>query len=256
MDTVARMRLELSSTAENMTVVRQSLGGMAEAIGLGQVEFNDTLTAVTEACNNVVVHAYRGGEGPLAVELLASRRELVVTVRDWGIGLTIDGAPHSEPAIDGASHSEPASDGDHELGGLGLPVIRALAAEALWSEPAGGGTEVRMRFSTPPLAWQGADEASDLAETAAIGLDRLAKSIVVAVAPVAVARTVLPRVMRAMASRARFSVERHADVQRVGSTLLGESANWSASTGVHAQLVADRESLEVAIGPLAEVAAC
>jgi serine/threonine-protein kinase RsbW len=239
-DQAARIRLGLSSRAENVTVVRQALSGFADATGLADGNLNDIGTAVTEACNNASVHAYGGGDGPLDVELLAWDGTMVVTVRDRGVGLTLDdGSPAQFP-----------SDVDGELAGIGVPAIKALARTVRWSEPAGGGTQVEMTFSTGPLAWEGSGLGDGFRESFAGESDGLADAIDVAMAPVSVARRVLPRLLRVMASRAQFSVEKHADVQRVATVVLGaEEASW-ISRSVQARLVAGRDSLEVAIGPV------
>jgi len=52
------VRLTLPAVAENVAVVRQALTGMTEALGIGPGVLADMKTAVSEACNNVVVHAY------------------------------------------------------------------------------------------------------------------------------------------------------------------------------------------------------
>ena len=44
-------------------LVRQVLAGIAEAIDLDAKDIYEISVAVTEACNNVVVHAYRGDAG-------------------------------------------------------------------------------------------------------------------------------------------------------------------------------------------------
>ncbi len=223
-------------------MVRQALSGFADATGLADGDLNDIATAVTEACNNASVHAYGGGDGPLDVELLALEGIMVVTVRDRGVGLALDdGSPAQFP-----------SDVDGELAGIGVPSIKALARTVRWSETAGGGTQVEMTFSTGSLVWEGSGFSDGLREPFAGEPDLLAGAIDVAMAPVSVARRVLPRLLRVMASRAQFSVEKHADVQRVAAAMLGaEEAIW-ISRSVQARLVADRDSLEVAIGPLSE----
>lgn len=251
-DQTAHVRLELSSRAENVPVVRQALSGLADATGLSPADLNDIGTAVTEACNNASVHAYGDGEGPLEVELLARDATMVVTVRDRGVGL----------ALDGSTPVEFPSFVDGELAGIGVPSIKALARTASWSEPAGGGTEVEMTFSTGSLAWEDIGPGYAFAEPFPEP-GRFAEAIEVGMAPLSVAQGVLPRLLRVMAARAHFSIDRHADVQRVGSVvLLADPSMWSAS-GVHARLVARGDSLEVAVGPLSEedvasvaVAAC
>jgi anti-sigma regulatory factor (Ser/Thr protein kinase) len=241
-DHAARIRLGLSSRAENVTAVRQALSGFADATGLAAGNLDDIGAAVTEACNNASAHAYGVGDGPLDVELLAWDGTMVVTVRDRGVGLALDdGLPVEFP-----------SDVDGELAGIGVPSIKALTRTARWSEPAGGGTQVEMTFSTGPLAWEGSGSnlGDGFRESFAGDSDGLADAIDVAIAPVSVARGVLPRLLRVMASRAQFSVERHADVQRIAAVVLrADTASW-ISRSVQARLVAGRDSLEVAIGPM------
>jgi serine/threonine-protein kinase RsbW len=239
-DQAARIRLGLSSRAENVMVVRQALSGFADATGLASGELSDIGTAVTEACNNASVHAYDGGEGPLSVELEAWNATMVVTVRDRGVGVALDaGSPAQFP-----------SDVDGELAGIGVPAIKALAKAVRWSEPPDGGTEVQMTFSTGPLSWEGAGAHDGFLEPFADQLDGRADTIEVGMAPVSVARRVLPRLLRVMASRAQFSVERHANVQSVAAAVLGaETASW-LSYGIQARLAAGHGSLEVAIGPV------
>src|SRR5450755_716724 len=83
------IRLSLSNRPENVMLVRQMLAGVAEAVDLEAGDLNDISTAVTEACNNVVLHAYGGDEGPLEVELYAGPAAIEVVVRDHGTGLRV-----------------------------------------------------------------------------------------------------------------------------------------------------------------------
>ena len=55
----------LPAKAENVAVVRHALAGLAEEIGMDEPGIADLKTVVTEACMNVVVHAYEGEPGPL-----------------------------------------------------------------------------------------------------------------------------------------------------------------------------------------------
>jgi serine/threonine-protein kinase RsbW len=244
-DQAAQVRLELSSRAENVAVVRQALSGLADATGLSPADLNDIGTAVTEACNNVSVHAYDGREGPLEVQLFAGDTTTVVTVRDRGVGgVGLE--------LDGGARVEFPSNVDGELARIGVPSIKALASSARWSEPADGGTKVEMTFSTGSLAWEDVGSGYALAELFFPEPRRFTETIEVGMAPLSIAQGVLPRLLRAMAARAHFSIERHADVQRVGSAvLLADPSMWSAA-GVHARLVTGIDSLEIAVGPLSE----
>ena len=51
--------MSLPARAENVAVVRHALAGLAEQIGMDEPGIADLKTVVTEACMNVVVHAYR-----------------------------------------------------------------------------------------------------------------------------------------------------------------------------------------------------
>ena len=78
------VRLTMPARAEGVGVVRQALAGMADALAFDAAVVADMKMAVTEACTNVVVHAYDGEEGTLEVEMLADDDALTIVVRDWG----------------------------------------------------------------------------------------------------------------------------------------------------------------------------
>jgi anti-sigma regulatory factor (Ser/Thr protein kinase) len=84
--------------------------------------------AVTEACANVVRHAYPGDPGPLDVGVSVGRRTITVEVRDSGVGV--------------AGDREPPGEGG---GGLGLPLIDLLA-DRVEITPRRPGTSVSMTF--------------------------------------------------------------------------------------------------------------
>ena len=65
----AWVRLELTSRPEAARLVRSMSSAAGEALGFDPELLADVNTAVTEACNNVIVHAYRDWPGPMAVEI-------------------------------------------------------------------------------------------------------------------------------------------------------------------------------------------
>jgi serine/threonine-protein kinase RsbW len=228
------VRLSLSNRAENVLLVRQALSGLAEAVGLDPIALNDVSTAVTEACNNVVLHAYAGVEGPLEVELAMTASGLDATVRDHGAGL--------EPGVTAA---------EEVSGGIGLPVIQALSDTVEFRDAPGGGTEVAMHFEasvSQPLE-QDAD-GEDGAALEAIDHGVPGDVTVMTVGPTSVARGVVPRVLSTLAARAYFSTDRISDTQLLADALVahadGSSCSGHLSVGVS---VAPRH-LEIRIGPL------
>jgi serine/threonine-protein kinase RsbW len=119
--------LSMPARAEHVAVVRQVVGALASAVGLDETGVDDVKLAVTEACTNVVRHAYRDAEGRLEVTLAADDGRLVVTVADHGRGIAR-----------AAAHDDST--------GLGLPLMRTLAAEFEVTDIPDDGTQVRMAF--------------------------------------------------------------------------------------------------------------
>jgi anti-sigma regulatory factor (Ser/Thr protein kinase) len=122
------VRLTLPARPENVAVVRHVLGAFAHSLGLSAELIEDLRLAITEACTNVVRHAY-AGQDPGAVEIsIRPQDELVyVTVADRGRGI-------------GASV-------DTSGPGLGLPLIAAVADSVDITPVPGGGSRVAMTFA-------------------------------------------------------------------------------------------------------------
>jgi serine/threonine-protein kinase RsbW len=81
--------LELPALAENLALVRAAVAERAEAYGVCGPLVADLKTVVSEACANVVLHAYVGvaDPGPLEVEMTREPAQVKVVVRDRGVGL-------------------------------------------------------------------------------------------------------------------------------------------------------------------------
>jgi serine/threonine-protein kinase RsbW len=126
------MRLSLPAKARNIAVVRRALEAIAEELALPRRLVEDMRLAVTEACTNVVRHAYTGAEADdasaLRVELLPHARGMRVIVEDRGRGF-------------GPS---PDSGGP----GRGLPLIATLTSQLEVSHGSGHrGSRIAMSFA-------------------------------------------------------------------------------------------------------------
>jgi anti-sigma regulatory factor (Ser/Thr protein kinase) len=121
------LELKLPARAENVAVVRHAFGGLAEALSVDEQTLADIKLAVTEACTNVVIHAYEPHEdGSLEVDASIRDRRLKVVIRDRGRGIV----------------PRPDSPGL----GLGLPLIATLAESLELGKDEQDNTEVRMTF--------------------------------------------------------------------------------------------------------------
>jgi serine/threonine-protein kinase RsbW len=227
------VRLELDSRPETLTLVRGVLAGVAELIGLDPELLDDLKTAVSEACNNVVVHAYDGGPGPLGVRLYIETAAIEVVVEDHGRGLP------------------PMTPGDESIRGVGLSVIRALAAQAEFRARPGGGTEVRMSFDgqrdgKPLFHLPGQPGGDDH------GAPWLSGDAVVSLSPVSLLGGVLGRISRALAARARFSLDRFSDVYLVTDAIAAHAGRAADGPRLQFAISAEPQRLELTIGPFVQ----
>jgi anti-sigma regulatory factor (Ser/Thr protein kinase) len=118
--------LTLPARAENVAVVRHAFGGLGDALAIDDQVLADVKLAVTEACTNVVVHAYPEGDGPMEITAALTEERLAIAVRDEGRGML----PRADsPGL-----------------GLGLPLIATLAETLELGRGEGDKTEVRMTF--------------------------------------------------------------------------------------------------------------
>jgi serine/threonine-protein kinase RsbW len=125
--TTPDMELALPARAANIAVVRHAFGALGEAFAVDEQILSNIRLAVTEACTNVVVHAYPDGhEGMLEILATLQEEKLVVVVRDEGPGI---GPRPDSPGL-----------------GLGLPLIVSLTESVLLGRDADERTEVRMTF--------------------------------------------------------------------------------------------------------------
>src|SRR3954452_10227906 len=81
------LQITLPARAENVAVVRHAFGGLGEALDVPDQTLSDIKLAVTEACTNVVIHAYPDGAGPMEVDATIGDDRLSIVVRDEGRGM-------------------------------------------------------------------------------------------------------------------------------------------------------------------------
>jgi anti-sigma regulatory factor (Ser/Thr protein kinase) len=229
--------------------------GLGHALAWETELIDDLKTAVTEACNNVVLHAYGDDVGKLVLRVDVEREWIEVIVCDQGEGL------HGVASGDDHLH-------------VGLPVISSLAERAEFLSPPDGGTEVRMFFRTragraPEPAepdpegqrgW-GPDPATlsqmlgswtaDSMPTL-IGEDKLLQGDVVGVVfPATLLGPALGRLVRALAAGNHFRLDRFSGLRVLTDTL---GAHARAAAGDHRlafALAATDRRLELSAGPFA-----
>src|ERR1700750_3414694 len=216
------VRLELTSRPEAARIVRSMASAAGDALGFDPELLADVNTAVTEACNNVILHAYGDGPGPMSVELGIGRSGVEARVRDNGRAI--------RPEVS-------------EQDGLkvGVALISALADRAEFVNAPDGGTEVRLSFRSPiestRTPWPHVRQEGDGSSFSAQLHSGLNGDVVLTVSPVALLVPLLGRIGRALAPTAGFSLQRCADVYVLSDVL-----------GAHAERAAETSSISVALG--------
>ena len=235
-----RVRLELTSRPEAARLVRSMSTAAGEALGFDPELLSDVNTAVSEACNNVIQHAYGDEPGPFYVDFALTTGGLEVRIRDHGRGIR-----QAAPEHDGLK--------------VGLALMSAVADRAEFVRVPEGGTEVRLCFrgasggsgASGAPSRRASHTAGDPTQVWGARLPSgLSGDVVLTVSPVELLGPVLGRIGRALAPSAGFSLDRCADVYLVTDALgahaerAAESASISVALGAHDQL------LEFAVAPL------
>ncbi len=222
------VQLELQSRPESVAIVRAMLAGTSEQLDFGAELLADLKTAVSEACNNVVMHAYGERVGPMRVRLQATEASVQVIVADRGGGI-------DEAQLD----LEPA--------GVGIPVMRALTADARFVSVPGSGTEVQLLFVAGghPERWMSGEHPEPDGRP-----DGVQGDILVTVSPVSLLSGILGRIAGCVAAEAHFSIDRYADLYLVSDGLAAHARDHASGGAVTAALAARPREIDLVVGPL------
>jgi anti-sigma regulatory factor (Ser/Thr protein kinase) len=179
----------------------------------------------------VVLHAYGGHEGPLAVEITIVRDGLDVVVRDHGIGI----GPREV-------------DDNHPGRGIGLIVIEALADSCELRAPdVGHGLEVVMRFAVPVAPeLPRLTVKEDFQQTTIDATD----AIEVAIAPWRLSAPIFDRLVTGLAARAGFSIDRLSDVQLVVDALTARLKRAVVDDRIRLTARTRERGVELRVSPL------
>jgi anti-sigma regulatory factor (Ser/Thr protein kinase) len=218
--------MRLPAKAENVAVVRHAISGMAERLGMDEDGLADLKTVVTEACMNVVVHAYSNGVGPLEVKAEPDSEGLTVCVRDSGSGIS------------------PQADSERSSLKLGLSLIAALSSSFSISGELGRGTEVKMRV---PLRGGGANGAGGEVE-----LVPEPSGAEVTVGRAELLEPVLARMVGALVARRDLSIDRVSDAVLVTDAIADAAPDRFADGCVRLGLDESAEGIELRLGPMEE----
>lgn len=234
--TGAEVQLRLPAKPENVALVRQALSGIGDVMQVEPTLLADIKTAVTEACNNVVLHAYEDDDGTLEVEAAPDRERVVIVVRDFGNGML------PRPA-----------DPDEASPGLGLPLIAALSDRFEISGGGDRGIEVRMVFMLDEDGEAAARvNGSAGGEAPDPPTDRSVQAAGVAILPGPFMAPVLGRLTAMLAARADFSLDRLSDAVLVTDAISANVSPCISGRFVDVTFQDGDHKIDLRVGPLVE----
>lgn len=226
------LQISLPARAENVAVVRHAIAGLAEQVGMDEAATADLKTVVTEACMNVVVHAYPEGDiGLLEVEATPDEGGLTVAVRDFGRGIS------PRPGVDRPSLR------------IGLALIAALSSSF---EIRGGteqGTEIRMHL---PLASRPIPEDGEPGRPESPPVPEATE---LRVGPPKLVGPVLSRALTALAARHEITVDRISDAMLLADQISAAAPRGFADGHVRLSIVDRPAGVELKVGPMESGAA-
>jgi serine/threonine-protein kinase RsbW len=135
--------LSIPSDASYVRVVRLAVMGIASRMPFSFEDIEDIKLAVSEACNNAILHARPSsgdsttpvrGTTPVIVRLMAHTDRLVISVEDHGV--------IAPPGLMRPTTTDPSVLGDLPEGGMGLFLIETLMDQV--EHETGEKTVVRM----------------------------------------------------------------------------------------------------------------
>ena len=217
--------MSLPARAENVAVVRHALAGLAERLGMDEASLADLKTIVTEACMNVVVHAYAGMEpGPLEIEAESDGEGVTVVIRDHGTGI------------------RPRPDVERPSLRIGLTLIAALSSSFEIKGGADKGTEIRMHV---PL--QARENGAKTGSTFAVTADDETR---IRVGPPEIVGPVLSRALSALAARQDISVDRLSDTMLLSDAISARAPQGFTDGHVLLSIAELPEGIELKVGPM------
>ena len=226
------VRLTLPATPENVGLARQVLAGLAEALDADEELVADMKIAVTEAVNNIVLHAYPESVGPAEVTMTSNLEQLVISVKDEGEGMNPLPADAEAPS---------------RLG-FGFAMMASLC-DQFGINSGTSGTEVRMRFAVRGRAAPDVDELFDTPHPIDAG-PAPRGDIFLVLTPGAPAAPVLGRFVSLLAAQASLSIDRMSDLQLVSDALALHAPRRTVKGAFHVSASGHESGFDLRVGPL------
>lgn len=131
------IEITIPAEAEYIDIVRLTLYGITTHMGFSYEEIEDMKVAVSEACNNSVIHGYKDNTGQIKIKFEMKDDRVCIMIKDQGRSFDHkDSADKARPI----SSNQPISDVTE--GDLGIYLMQSLMDDVTFKGDTAMGTEV------------------------------------------------------------------------------------------------------------------
>jgi serine/threonine-protein kinase RsbW len=131
-----QLELEVKAKLENLAVLDDFVAEFMKQLGMKKDVTLQVRLAVSEACTNIIQHAYSGeSEEPIIILCSMSGNDLVIEIRDWGKPFDPDSVPQPDTESELLERKE---------GGIGIFLLRKMMDDVRYVFRAGRYNELRM----------------------------------------------------------------------------------------------------------------
>ena len=131
-----QLELEVKAKLENLAVMDDFVAESMKQLGMKKGVTLQVRLAVSEACTNIIQHAYSGeSEEPIIILCSMSGNDLVIEIRDWGKPFDPDSVPQPDTESELLERKE---------GGIGIFLLRQMMDDVRYVFRAGRYNELRM----------------------------------------------------------------------------------------------------------------
>jgi anti-sigma regulatory factor (Ser/Thr protein kinase) len=125
-------QLIIESKLENVSEVRRWLEGLTAQAGFNEEDIGSLKLVVSEACSNIIRHAYKGEDGhDIVISACIDDEKLALNIRDFGT--KIDLSKYEKPSL-----------GEPQEGGYGIFLMHTLMDSVEYDTSAEVGTTLRL----------------------------------------------------------------------------------------------------------------
>ena len=131
-----RLTMKVPGKPEYVGTVRMAIAHIASHAGFDIEAIDDIKVAVSEACTNIICHAYKTTDFTYDVIFDMGSNGITITIKDFGEGFNTENCLESAPE-------------ELRKSGLGLFIIKALMDEVDINSMPGSGANIRMTKYLP-----------------------------------------------------------------------------------------------------------